>query len=590
MRRACGLFWGLNAMGRAWRENIMQKSTLVSRYAVVVVCVGFVAFAAFIVWSFYEQGKYAEERMLAEARVLDTSVNATWQFIDYEQNNINRDRDGVYNFKGIYCSLVGKSVGEIFSRDTGYEYQLRYVRENPRSAHDNPDEFELASLRSFGPEGSDSNEAYCITKDDSGEEVFRYVGAIYLTENCMDCHGGPIGEVDVTGFVKEGMNEGDLAGAVSITMPTGGYRAAANANIIRTGMLLALFLCLALVTSAVFFRRNVILPIESLADSLDEIGKGNLSAQPVYIGKTKELAEFAQGVSNMSAELDALYNALEEKVAQRTEQYKEANRQIEHQRKQLARANAMLVETNAKLKDENEYRTSIVSILSHELRTPLTAIIAYVDVYERTRSGKVDEEADECIGKIKSHSQLLLEMINNVLDLARIEAGDVQVSREPIDIVDLMDEIESLTKSLAIKKKLRFDFEIQGEIPIFAGDWYQLERILLNLTSNAVKFTDEGGMVRVLTHYEFGSEKILFEVSDTGIGISSEDIVSIFDRFTQVDASITRKYGGSGLGLSLVKKTLDLLGGSVEVESELGKGSVFTVSVPAPGFGEGEEE
>ena len=213
-----------------------------------------------------------------------------------------------------------------------------------------------------------------------------------------------------------------------------------------------------------------------------------------------------------------------------------------------------------------------------------------MDVYERTRSGKVDEEADECIGKIKSHSQSLLEMINNVLDLARIEAGDVQVSREPIDIVDLMDEIESLTKSLAIKKKLRFDFEIQGEIPIFAGDWYQLERILLNLTSNAVKFTDEGGMVRVLTHYEFGSEKILFEVSDTGIGISSEDIVSIFDRFTQVDASITRKYGGSGLGLSLVKKTLDLLGGSVEVESELGKGSVFTVSVPAPGFGEGEEE
>ena len=85
-------------MGRAWRENIMQKSTLVSRYAVVVVCIGFVAFAVFIAWSFYEQGKYAEEQMLAEARVLDTSVNATWQFIDYEQNNINRDRDGVYNF------------------------------------------------------------------------------------------------------------------------------------------------------------------------------------------------------------------------------------------------------------------------------------------------------------------------------------------------------------------------------------------------------------------------------------------------------------------------------------------------------------
>lgn len=134
-----------------------------------------------------------------------------------------------------------------------------------------------------------------------------------------------------------------------------------------------------------------------------------------------------------------------------------------------------------------------------------------------------------------------------------------------------MDEIESLTKSLAIKKKLRFDFEIQGEIPIFAGDWYQLERILLNLTSNAVKFTDEGGMVRVLTHYEFGSEKILFEVSDTGIGISSEDIVSIFDRFTQVDASITRKYGGSGLGLSLVKKRSIFLGGRLRSKANWGR-------------------
>ena len=547
------------------------------QYVVMMTCIASVLVVAYTVWSYAEQASLIEEQMLSEARVLEQSVQATWDFIDYEQTNINYDRDGTYNFKGLYCSLVGKSVGKLFSMSTDYQYMLRYTRIDPRNALDEPDEFERAAFDSFYNEGED--EYYDFVEDGNGGRDFRYVGAIYLTESCMDCHGGPEGELDVTGFQKEGLEVGDIGGAVSITAPAGLYQAGIDLNTGRTVLFFVLFLSVAFGASVLFFRRNVTAPIARIEDAMVGMGGGNLKVDVGDVGHTREINDLAEGVEAMAKELDALYTTLEEKVDSRIRLYREANEMLEEQRERIARANELLAETNEKLKEENEYRANIVAILSHELRTPLTAILAYVDLWETSGEAQ-SEESRDCIEKVKVHSLALLEMVNNVLDMVRVESGALELAQETIDLVDLVRAVTALADPIARGKGVSVASEIAGDVPLIKGDWAQIEKILGDLMSNAVKFTDEGCHVLFRTTFDARSGSVSFSVSDDGIGIAPESLDSIFDRFVQADASISRKYRGSGLGLSLVKKTAEALGGTVRVESELGVGSTFTVTLP----------
>lgn len=568
---------GWMGMKRDERAASRGRRPLIVQYVVLMTCIATVLVATYTAWSYSEQARQMEQQMLSEARVLEKSVRATWDFIDYEQPNINYDSDGTYDFKGLYCSLVGKSVGKLFSMSTDYQYTLRYTRIDPRNALDEPDMFEQAAFESFYNEGSD--EYYDFVDDEQGGRNFRYVGAIYLTQSCMDCYGGPKGELDVTGFEKEGLRIGDIGGAVSITAPAELYQAGIDLNTGRTAVFFVLFLSVAFGASVLFFRRNVTAPIARIEDATVEVGRGNLEVDLKGMGHSRELNDLATGVEAMARELDVLYTTLEEKVDSRTKLYREANALLEEQRERIARANQMLAETNEKLKEENEYRTNIVAILSHELRTPLTAILAFVDLWEISGE-KHSEESRDCIEKVKAHSLTLLEMVNNALDMVRVESGALEIARETIDLVDLVCAVTALADPIARGKGITVTSEVPGDVPLIKGDWVQIEKILGNLMSNAVKFTGEGGHVRLLTTFDARSATVSFAVEDDGIGIEHDSLEGIFDRFVQADASISRKYRGSGLGLSLVKKTVEVLGGTVSVESELGVGSTFTVTLP----------
>ena len=170
----------------------------------------------------------------------------------------------------------------------------------------------------------------------------------------MDCHGGPKGELDVTGFAKEGLAVGDIGGAVSITAPADLYQAGIDLNTMRTVLFFVLFLSVALGASVLFFRRNVTSPIVHLEEAMVDMGQGNLKVDIDDVGHTRELNDLAEGVRAMAGELDALYTTLEEKVDSRTKLYREANEQLEQQRERIAKANELLAETNEKLQEENE--------------------------------------------------------------------------------------------------------------------------------------------------------------------------------------------------------------------------------------------
>ena len=171
-------------------------------------------------------------------------------------------------------------------------------------------------------------------------------------------------------------------------------------------------------------------------------------------------------------------------------------------------------------------------------------------------------------------------MVNNALDMVRVESGALEIASDVIDAVDFAAAVMAPIEPIAAQRGIEATFEVSPDVPLLRSDWAQLEKIAGNLLSNAVKFTDAGGQVRLTLAFDASASVLSLVVSDDGIGIAPDRIEGIFDRFVQADASISRKYRGSGLGLSLVKKTAEALGGSVSVESALGRGSVFTVSIP----------
>lgn len=553
-----------------------RKSTLLRRYILLTVIIAVVVIVGYAIFTALQQRSNIEQQLVAEARVLNSSVMSTWQFIENEQTNINTDRDGVYNFKGIYCSLVGKSVAKIFTDKTSEEYSMSYVRFNPRNVKDSPDEFETEALNQFYETGPDEMYGFATTSE--GERAFRYVAAIRVTDSCLDCHGSPAGELDITGHPKEGLSEGDIGGAVSITMPISIYEDSLRSSLAGALFFIVCFLSVVFAATFFFFRSQVVTPLADLGQTARAIGQGNLKAKVPKQGP-REVSDLAECIETMETELDSIYTTLEEKVDLRTKQYLDANALLEKQKEKIAEQNELLRQANEKLLDENEYRSNIVSILSHELRTPLTAILAFVDLWEST-SDADDIQGRAYCEKIRNQSLTLLEMVNNVLDIAKLDAGMDQINKEVIDLVDLIGDIAAVEEPIAAQKNITLTTSVAENVPLISEDWQRLRKAVMNLVTNAVKFTGECGSVKIAVQYEESNQTVSIAVADTGIGIPKNRLPVIFDRFVQADASASRKYSGSGLGLSLVKKTMDVMHGTVEVQSTLGEGSIFTLKFP----------
>jgi signal transduction histidine kinase len=230
------------------------------------------------------------------------------------------------------------------------------------------------------------------------------------------------------------------------------------------------------------------------------------------------------------------------------------------------------------LKKANKGKDEFLSVMSHELRTPLNVIAGYAEMTKRGIFGEINAEQQDALGKILGHSKDLLGMIDGILQATKIEAEAVKVAKEEVALGELLNEIKS-TYAGSLDKDLNLRWDYPSELPSVATDGEKLKHILQNLINNAIKFTDRGS-ITIYVGYLTDSGKVAFQVADTGIGISEEELPFIFEKFHQVDSSTTRTYGGVGLGLFIVKKFTERLGGELSVSSELGKGSTFTVTLP----------
>ena len=325
---------------------------------------------------------------------------------------------------------------------------------------------------------------------------------------------------------------------------------------------LALVLLAALgfaVLAGMFLAGRMVGPIQALRAGAERIGGGDLSQQ-IRIKTGDELEALADQFNVMAGRLKESYAGLEQKVEERTREVEEKSRQLE-----LA----------------SQHKSQFLSSMSHELRTPLNAIIGLTEMMVTNAARFGTEKAAEPLRRVHRAGSHLLGLINQVLDLSKIEAGKLELSPDWVNLTPLINEVVDTARPLAEQNNNRLVVKCQENLGSLTVDPMRLRQILLNLLSNACKFTKQGEVTLLARKLVNAGNWIEFAVSDTGIGMTPEQQAKLFEEFTQADSSTARQYGGTGLGLAITRKLARMMGGDVTLMSEAGKGSTFTVRLPA---------
>ena len=279
------------------------------------------------------------------------------------------------------------------------------------------------------------------------------------------------------------------------------------------------------------------------------------------------LRDLTQEVDNqrLAAELRRLNAELGDRVLAATRELEQRNRELEERRAELERASRM--------------KSEFLATMSHELRTPINAMIGYNSLLREGLFGALTGKQEDALDRMKRAAEHLLSLVNDVLDLSRVEAGQIYLCAEEIDLRDFIDGLSESVRPLAIQKSLTYSVEVDPDLPSIMTDATRLRQVLLNLLSNAVKFTDSGS-VALRAAPNGTTDRVRIDVLDTGIGIDEAHRESIFEQFTQADQSATRSRGGAGLGLAISRKLVRMMGGTLDLESTFGKGSTFSVELP----------
>ncbi|MFZ5813898.1 MAG: ATP-binding protein [Bacillota bacterium] len=513
---------------------------------------GIVAAVLFLslMWDFEYQQKQTDEELLAKASLIAKQQEATRSFLSKSSNQEEFVHGG--EARPLEPHEVGQGVSAIFADLS--RSQVKQTHLQVRNEKNTPDEFERAALELFAADPTRTEIFQRVTLDD-GAPAFRYMMALRADESCLICHGQPAGELDKTGYPKEGLVEGDLAGAISVILPMREALNAARAESIRMAILVLALAGLTLVMIWFLLWRQVSSPLAQLAEVAASIGTGHFRVSPEQLRPlraNRETAVVADAFEQMSQRLQELYEGLEQKVAERTAKLQEANRELER---------------------ANRHQSEFLTMVSHEFRTPLTSIITFTELLladERLQPAQRENLTD-----VLESSQHLLKMINDLLDLSRLEAGKVKLFKEVLDVRDLLRDVTRSVHPLAEKKAIELTVNAPADLPLVEADELRVSETLMNLLSNAVKFTPEGGRIQVSA--AAAGETVQISVTDTGIGIAPEEQERIFEAFRQGGR---HRPEGSGLGLALARSLVELHGGSIWVESRLGEGSRFTFTLP----------
>jgi len=333
-----------------------------------------------------------------------------------------------------------------------------------------------------------------------------------------------------------------------------GLRAGVAAANRRSLLLMGGFAALAIVLALLFgfvISWSFIIAVKEAHGFLGQVAAGNFGVT-VRVANRDEFGELAENMNRMSRELQRL----------------DANQR---------RGAAELQSLNEQLAQASRAKSEFLASMSHELRTPLNAILGFTELMLDNLYGEVPQALHDPLVDVQTNARHLLRLINDVLDLSKIEAGRMELAPAEYAPADVMETVRASLRSLAAEKGLEFVVSVPPDLPTAYGDGKRITQCLLNLAGNAIKFTSRG---RIEIAAELDGETLRYRVTDTGIGIPKDQLENVFAEFRQADATVTREYGGTGLGLSITKKFVELHGGRLWAESEPGRGSTFFFEVP----------
>jgi two-component system sensor histidine kinase BarA len=411
------------------------------------------------------------------------------------------------------------------------------------------DRFVRKALRAFLEDPQ--REATYTTRVRDESHRFLYAQAVRAKKSCLACHG--------EGSPRPYL-EGQLAGIITVDLPADRSVEQSNWNLlwlIGSGGLAGI---LAILVFYVITNKFILSPIHDLRRVAIRVAEGNLDER----SKLRTGDEFEHLSDSLNEMLERLRASQDELMR--------ANKLLDQKLGEMA-------ETNVALYEANRLKSEFLANVSHELRTPLTSIIGFAELLREGPQAEADSRTARYSENILISGRILLEIINDLLDLAKIEAGRIDLRLETVRVEEICATLIDFVRPQADKRKLRLTLQADGDLPIMITDRGKVRQILFNLLSNAVKFTPEEGTVTLRVTRE-NQERVRLAVSDTGPGISSEDQAIIFDKFRQIDQSATREHHGTGLGLAIAQELTRLLGGEIGVESQPGQGSTFWVVLP----------
>lgn len=395
-------------------------------------------------------------------------------------------------------------------------------------------------------------------RDDTAtdERRLRFYASMNASESCRSCHNDRFAaQLPPSGFVAMVF--------VDLSMKSVEDELSRNRIVLLASGILTTFI--AMLVAYIIVRYIIVKPVQHLKDVSDEIARGNLNLR-AEINTGDEFEELSQAFNRMLRHMTTVNDEL-----------RGVNDNLDAKVDQLAQANMELFRSNA-LKDE------FLATMSHELRTPLNSILGFSDVL--SNSDNLNDRQKRYVENIRTSGRNLMVQINDLLDIAKIESGQMKLQPTEVNLTELIDHQCAQILPLADQKNIELKFVRPAKpLPHLNQDGGKIRQILTNLLSNAVKFTPEGGRVRV-TAQSVEDDQVEISVEDTGIGIPMQEQSEIFEKFRQGTTvagqrdHVKREYGGTGLGLSIVRELSRLLGGDVELDSEFGKGSMFSVRIP----------
>jgi signal transduction histidine kinase len=322
--------------------------------------------------------------------------------------------------------------------------------------------------------------------------------------------------------------------------------------VIRRGIAIGCAMLVVSVLVSILLARFLVKPILGIKAGVQRFAAGEFSTRATS-GTDDELAELADEFNKMASQLEDYTKDLEQKVADKTAQLELANR----------------------------HKSEFLTNMSHELRTPLNAVIGFSDALEAQYFGPLNEKQSEYVRDISGSGQHLLSLINDILDLSKIEAGKMEFEPSRFSLEAAVGNAITLIRERALRQNLKISAEIPADIGLALADERKLKQILINLLTNAVKFTYPGGWVRISAVRD--KNDVVVSVADSGIGIPAAEHTSVFEEFKQLSATGKAKHEGTGLGLALAKRLVELHGGRIWVESEVGQGATFRFTLPQDG-------